>query len=206
MVECSACGTELAAHALRCPTCGKLTTHYHRQRRCINCGTPTAEAATTCLMCHKPVDRLPLNMTGFGSSWPGVLLGLLIISGLVYATVGAEWSAVSETSPVQAAIPTASPTPTLTPTATDTVTPTPEPTSTATATATATPTATPTPRVHIVEAGEIPLFIAQMYGITVEELFDLNDMDETTILNIGMTLLQLLVPDALRGRVMGVWS
>ena len=87
MTECSACGAELVSHETRCPICGKPTTYYHRQRRCLHCGTPASEKAITCMMCGKPVDSLPLNTSIFSGSWLGIGLGILIIVGIVLAII-----------------------------------------------------------------------------------------------------------------------
>ncbi|RMF01743.1 MAG: hypothetical protein D6768_09950, partial [Chloroflexi bacterium] len=49
----------------------------------MHCGTPAAEQAKTCMMCHKPVDSLPLDRSIFSGSWIGIALGVLIVVGLV---------------------------------------------------------------------------------------------------------------------------
>jgi len=110
MTECSACGAALKNHETRCPFCGKPTVHYHRQRRCLHCGTPAAEKAETCLMCGQPVDSLPLR-TSFGGTWLGVVLGVAVIVGLV-VWVNNYQPLYEE--PVQAAQVTSTPTPTAT--------------------------------------------------------------------------------------------
>ena len=184
MTECSTCGTELAKHEMRCPTCGKPTAFYHRQRRCLHCGAPAAERAKTCMMCHKPVDSLPPSV--FGGSWRGIVLGGVIIAGLVYSVIRSDSDILPEERPVQAAVAlTATPTPT----STSTVTPTPSSTNTPLPTITATPTATPTPQVHVVSSGENPSYIADLYGITVEELLKLNNIDDVTSLRVGQELI-----------------
>jgi LysM repeat protein len=133
------------------------------------------------MMCGKPVDSLPLSTSIFSGSWLGIGLGILIVVGIVvglnrYQTPGDETA--------QAAL-----RPRLTPTPTPTITPTPGPTNTPTSTATHTPTATPTLRSHVVQGGENPIYIAQLYGVTVEALIELNDIDDVRGLRVGQELL-----------------
>jgi len=185
MTECSACGAELAAHATRCPICGKPTAYYHRQRRCLNCGAPAAEKAVTCMMCGKPVDTLPLKTSIFSGSWIGIGLGLLIIGGIVVGV--ARYQGNFYASAEEVAIQPTSPIPTPTRTATATLTPLP--TNTPLPTATPTATATPTPRIHTVESGDNPSSIAFEYGVTVEEIMRLNNIDDVSNLQVGQKLL-----------------
>lgn len=184
MTECSACGAELASHETRCPICGKPTAYYHRQRRCLHCGTPASEKALTCMMCGKPVDSLPLNTSIFSGSWLGIGLGVLIIIGIVLSITRQQGNfsadaeaVVQNTSPLPP--PTRTPTITLTPTMTTTPLPT----------ATPTPTFTPTPYTHEIQAGENPSFIADLYGVTVESLLELNNIDDVSNLQVGQVLL-----------------
>ncbi len=143
MTECSACGSKLSPHEIRCPDCGKATAHYHRQRRCMHCGTPAAEQAKTCMMCHRPVDSLPLKNSMFSGSWLGIGLGVIIIVAIVFAF----YRYMNEQAALAAAsIPTPTATATYTPTPTETATQTPTiPTATPTETATSTPIPTATP-------------------------------------------------------------
>lgn len=192
MTECSACGAELAAHETRCPICGKPTAYYHRQRRCLNCGAPAAQKAVTCMMCGNPVDSLPLKTSIFSGSWIGIGLGVLIIVSIVVGVTryqqslvaSAKEGAAQPTSPI--ATPTRTPTQTATPTATDT----PQPT------ATHTPTLTPTPFIHVVQAGENPSIIADLYGVSVEEMMKLNNIDDVSALQVGQ---ELLIPSGASG-------
>ncbi len=184
MIECSACGAELAAHATRCPICGKPTAYYHRQRRCLNCGTPAAEKAVTCMMCGKPVDTLPLKTSIFSGSWIGIGLGLLIIGGIVVGVARYQGSFYASAEEV-ASQPTS---PVSTPTRTATATRTPLPTDTPLPTATSTPTATPTPRIHVVESGDNPSSIALKYSVTAEEIMQANNIDDVSNLQVGQKL------------------
>jgi LysM repeat protein len=186
MTECSACGAELENHQTRCPFCGKPTVHYHRQRRCLHCGTPAAEKAETCMMCGRPVDSLPLRAS-FGGTWLGVLLGVAIIVGLVVWVN--NYQPLYEES-VQAAQATSTPTLTFTaPKATQTPTPTVTPTSPVVETV----TPTPTPRTHVVEAGQSLYYIARQYQVSVEEIAALNNIADERSLQVGQVL---IVPDS----------
>jgi LysM repeat protein len=192
MTECSACGAELAAHETRCPICGKPTAYYHRQRRCLNCGAPAAQKAVICMMCGNPVDSLPLKTSIFSGSWIGIGLGVLIIVSIVIGVTRYQQSLVASAKEVTAqptspiATPTRTPTQTTTPTATDT----PQPT------ATHTPTLTPTPYIHVVQAGENPSFIADLYGVSVEDIMKLNNIDDVSTLQVGQ---ELLIPSSPNG-------
>lgn len=181
--ECSACGTKLAPHEIRCPTCGKVTAQYHRQRRCMHCGTPAAAQAKTCIMCHKPVDSLPLDRSIFSGSWIGIVLGVLIIVGLVVVFNRYQRESAEQAALAAANADTPTPTVTLTPTPTATDTPLPP-----TDTPTFTPIPTATPRIHIVESGESMLLIAQTYGVPLNVLFDFNRLTEEDILNVGQEI------------------
>lgn len=178
MIECSSCGTELTPHEIRCPTCGKTTAHYHRQRRCLHCGTPAAEDVEICIMCHRPVDSFPLSRSIFSGSWLGIGLGVIIIVALV------SWVNRVQGDSGQVAV-----IETDTPTATLTITRTPTATGTPTLTPTVTPTPTPTPRTHIVESGETLIFIAEQYGVEVNELMELNNIEDARSLRVGQTLI-----------------
>lgn len=185
MTECSACGAELVSHETRCPICGKPTTYYHRQRRCLHCGTPASEKAITCMMCGKPVDSLPLNTSIFSGSWLGIGLGILIIVGIVLAIIryhgnfNASADGVVQNTSSSIAPSTRPPTVTATPTSPTTPLPT----------ATPTPTLTPTPYTHVIQRGENPSFIADLYGVAVEELLKLNNIDDVSNLQVGQVLL-----------------
>ena len=186
MTECSSCGTQLAAHQIRCPTCGKTTAYYHRQRRCMHCGTPAAEKAKTCLMCHQPIDSLPLSTSIYSGSWLGIGVGVLIIVGIALWFLGAQ----GDNSPAVArVINTDTPTPTFT------LTLTPTHTSTPTATPTNTPVPTPTPRLHVVESGQALFYIAQLYGVDIDELTELNNIQDARSLRTGQTLIIPPSPD-----------
>ncbi|MBI1876689.1 MAG: LysM peptidoglycan-binding domain-containing protein [Chloroflexi bacterium] len=184
MIECSACGAELTAHETRCPICGKPTAYYHRQRRCLNCGAPASEKAVTCMMCGQPVDSLPLKTSIFSGSWIGIGLGVLIIVAIVIGVTRYQGNLIANADAVaQATSPIATPIHLPADTPTPTVTDTPAPT------ATLSPTVTPTPYIHIVQAGENPSFIADQYGVAVEELMKLNNIDDVSSLQVGQELL-----------------
>ncbi|MFZ5918565.1 MAG: protein kinase domain-containing protein [Chloroflexota bacterium] len=83
-------------------------------------------------------------------------------------------------SPTSTATPTPSPTPTASDTPSSTPTPSPTPT--------ARPTFTPTPIVHVLQEGENPWIVAQLYGVSVEALLAANGITDPTALQIGQTL------------------
>ena len=94
-------------------------------------------------------------------------------------------------------VPTVSVTPTQQPTPSPTATPIP-PTPTAAATPTPippTPTvaATPTPVTHVVAPGETLYDIAQQYGVTQQQLIDLNHIQDPNVIYAG-TVLQIPHP------------
>lgn len=184
-MECPSCGNKLISHDSRCRVCGKPTLYFHRQRRCLHCGTPAAELATTCLMCGKPIDSLPLKSSIFSGSWLGIGLGVLIVVGIV---LGVTRYQANGAAPAQVQVVQADP---ATPTPTATVTSTAGPSHTPTATLTASPTATPTPRTHVIQTGENPSYIADLYGVTVDELVAVNNIDDVRTLQVGQ---ELIVP------------
>jgi LysM repeat protein len=192
MTECSACGAELVPHKTRCPVCGKPTAYYHRQRRCLHCGTPAAEKAKACLVCGQPVDSLPLNTSIFSGSWLGIGLGALIIIGIVIWVGGYQiWP--NGAAQASQSTPTAiRPTPTITRTPTATGTPLP--------TATVTPTPTPTPLTHMVESGQALVNIAKLYGVSVDDIVNLNGIEDAQVLTVGQELLIPFVPASSAGR------
>jgi LysM repeat protein len=134
-------------------------------------------------MCRKPVDSLPLDTSIFSGSWRGIGLGVLIIVTIVIGVTRYQSPSPGAVAAAQRIKNLPTPTATFTPTATPTVTPTP------TATPTVTPTPTPAPREHVIQSGETLLFIAGLYGVTVEEITRLNRIEETTTLNVDQILL-----------------
>jgi len=185
-MECTNCGTELAAHQTHCPLCGKPTVYYRHQRRCLHCGTPAAAQAKTCLMCGQSIDSLPLSESVFSGSWTGIILGIIIVVGAVF---GLNYLSTGPQSAAVAAAPSPSPTPSRTPT----ITPTFGPTLTPTATATLTPTPTATPQRHVIESGDTLIYLAQLYNTTVDELVALNSIGDAAGLRVGE---ELLIPPA----------
>lgn len=191
MLECPACGSEVAEHQAYCPVCGAVTPQRRPQRYCLHCGAPVAHQAETCLMCGQPVDKLPRRAAPFGASSIGVLLGVVIIAGLV------GWFMSTFQPPVAGAVrtPTATPTRPAPPTATGT--PTPTTTSTPPPTLTSTLTPTPLPVIHTVKRGETLLFIASEYGTTVEAIMEANDLSDPSALQIDQ---ELVIPIQSRAR------
>lgn len=132
------------------------------------------------MMCGQPVDSLPLNKSVFSGSWIGVGLGTLIIVGLVLLFY--DYQTPSEATAHVADGPTSTVTSTPTITATPTHTGTPLPT------ATHTPTPTATPLTHIIEAGETLYYLADLYGVSVDEIMTLNHITLDSTLNVGQAL------------------
>jgi len=88
-------------------------------------------------------------------------------------------------------VPAASFWPTLTATATRPAkSPTPVPTFTPVV-----PTATPEPIIHIVQPKEVLGIIAQMYGVTIEEIMAANNIEDANLVGIGR---KLVIPNAQR--------
>jgi LysM repeat protein len=131
------------------------------------------------MMCHQPVDSLPLSKSIFSGSWLGIGLGILIIAGIVMWVTQAQANST--------AVVVATETSTLT--VTFTPTPTPTATGTSTSTPTITPTPSPTPRLHVVESGDTLLFISQRYGVILDDLIALNDIKDARFLSVGQTLI-----------------
>ncbi|MCB0209024.1 MAG: LysM peptidoglycan-binding domain-containing protein [Anaerolineae bacterium] len=182
MTECSSCGAELAPHETRCPTCGKTTPYYHRQRRCLHCGTPVAEQAKTCIICHQPVDNLPLDSYHFVHSWKGIGVGVLIVVLIVMTVLNYQNDDASHIAQAieNTSTPTTTQTPTITSTPTTTYTPSP--------TLTITPTPTPQPLVHLIESGQTLSIVASLYGLTAEQVAEANDLELSTMLSVGQPL------------------
>lgn len=132
-------------------------------------------------MCGKPIDRIPLSASTFSGSWVGVGIGFVIIALLVYGVASYQWD-------LEEAVQAQPPTPTSTWAATPTITATPEPTDTPTPTPTETATPTATPLRHVVQSGENPSYIAGLYGVSVEELIALNNIDDVSGLSVGQEL------------------
>lgn len=138
-------------------------------------------------MCGQPVDSLPLQKSLFSGSWWGISLGVLIVVGIVVGLFRYQSSNAQEAQERQSQAPASStatrPLATPTPSSTPTITDTPMPTATATA------TATPTPHVHVVESGENPSVIAAAYGVAVEDLIEINNIDDVAGLQVGQRLI-----------------
>lgn len=157
----------------------------------MHCGTPAAEQAKTCMMCHKPVDSLPLDRSIFSGSWVGIALGVLIVVGLVLGFN--RYREAPAPAVAQAPTATATATPTFTPFPTHTSTPKPP-----TATPTITPSPTATPRIHIIEAGQGLFSVAERYGVPLEVLMSYNDLTRDSVLRVGQ---EIRIPPAVSPNV-----
>lgn len=134
------------------------------------------------MMCHQPIDSLPLNTSIFSGSWLGVGLGVIIIVSIAIWFISVQ---VDDSQAVTEAVDIK----TATPTATATLIHTPTPTGTPTRTPTITPTPTPTPRVHEVESGQALSQIAQLYRVDVDELAAINNIQNVRALRPGQILI-----------------
>ncbi|MDH7485606.1 MAG: LysM peptidoglycan-binding domain-containing protein [Anaerolineae bacterium] len=133
-----------------------------------------AQRAEDCFQCGADLTAAPRRRRAL--PWSDLLLVLVI------AAVVMLWWSRTEEAARAALTPTATPTPTVTPTLTATATRTPTPTMTPT------PTLTPTPIVHTVQSGESPLFIAGLYGVTLQSLLETNGLQEDDLIRVGQTL------------------
>lgn len=192
ITECSSCGATLNKYETHCPTCGHETAYYHRQRRCLNCGSPVAQKAEYCLMCDKPVDSLILRRSMFTGSWTGVLVGIMVIMLIVFLVLQPNISSRSEAALALTTTATASPTATAL--NTPTIIPTPTDIPTSTTTPSPTPTPRPTLQTHVIASGEFPSIIADIYGVAVEELLAINGIDDETLLQVGQELVIPYIP------------
>jgi LysM repeat protein len=146
------------------------------QRFCPHCGERVSWLATDCFQCGASLNARPRRPRPVRLPWAGFALLLVIGAILMVWWIAAEEAA-------QAAL---TPTPTATPSSTATATA--SATTTATPTITPTPTLTPTPIVHQVESGESPLFIAGLYGVTLESLLETNGLEEGDLIRVGESL------------------
>lgn len=97
---------------------------------------------------------------------------------------------VQQTTPLPTNTPGPSPTPAPTNTPGPTATPTNPPTATPTATPIASPTAQPDGTIiYQVQPGDTMLVIADRFGLDITRLYELNNLDESTILQIGQSII-----------------
>ncbi len=149
-------------------------------RRCPTCGMPVSRRSRTCWRCGADLTIPPEALQPEPEPpipWRSALLGFVLVVLLFLAVGGLAWRMA------RAAM--ARPTPTLTATPfTPTATPTPRPT------VTPTPTLTPTPippLEHQVQAGETLIYIAERYGVTVDDIRRLNNLSGDLII-VGQVL------------------
>lgn len=142
------------------------------------------------MMCGQPVDSLPLNASIFSGSWLGIGLGVLIIVGIVTWVYSYQRPHEDTAQAAQRSNVTATPTPTITLTPTQTGTPLP--------TATDTPVPTPTPFTHVVESGETLYYLANLYGVTLEDIVAINKLEDAQTLRVGQ---KLLIPHPAEGTI-----
>jgi LysM repeat protein len=112
------------------------------------------------------------------------LLQLVLSTALLLATVWLLWPWPDRQ------VPAASFLPTLTPTITWVKSPTRVPTPTPFV-----PTVTPEPVIHIVQPKEVLGIIAQMYGVSVEEIMAANSIEDANLVGVGR---KLVIPNPQR--------
>ncbi|NKQ35078.1 MAG: LysM peptidoglycan-binding domain-containing protein [Chloroflexi bacterium] len=83
-----------------------------------------------------------------------------------------------------------SPTPTETPLPTETATPTLTPSPTLTPTPVASPTAQPDGRIlYTIQPGDTLITLADLYGVTLSDLYAFNNFDQNTLLSVGQQII-----------------
>ena len=154
-----------------CPTCG--TRLSENATRCLVCGrnfTTTAKAVTPSPVQTPKLPELKLSL-------PAALGLVVLVLGL-----GAALVYVILQSTGNITVPTETPTITLTATSTNTPQPTQEPT------AAPTPTNLP-PISYAVQSNETCSLIAAKYGVSVDSIVNLNNLDTACTLSEGQTIL-----------------
>jgi LysM repeat protein/predicted nucleic acid-binding Zn ribbon protein len=142
------------------------------ERRCPNCGTRVARDANTCFMCGHDLRIQPKRQRRV--SWVDALLVVAVLGVLlVWWRLGVQpQNEAEEPVAVDMILPTNVPVlePTATPTLEPTATPAPTPISVA-----------PSFTTHTVESGETLLGIAGVYGVTVEDIQQANNLTDELI-------------------------
>ena len=155
-------------------------------RHCPVCGIRVAAKASECLMCgasleeeeepereeEEPKRRIP--------AWVGSVAAVVLALGILGAGGFGLYSMLAVEPEPEPTAPSVTPSPTSTPV--------PSPTATQTPVPTATPTPLP-PLAHDVEEGETMSDIAQLYGVTVNEILALNPAVDPELINPGQVLL-----------------
>lgn len=156
-----------------CPTCGRLYCSEHGDDVCLRCMQP--ETATPAPMMYR-------------GSLLALVLGSLVAIFLIISPPESESriGAVRTVATATPGSPTATPTPQME--ATPSPAGTPDPSPTAAATPAGSPTSPGGERSHTVASGDTLSTIAEQYDTTVEAIMALNDVDESTPLQIGQVL------------------
>ena len=180
-MRCPHCGATLGQGDLRiCPACGEdINDAQPVLERCPECGAKLPGQGQPCPICGA---RTPTRRFALPSALFSALAAILTAAGLL----GSLWVLQPWAQP-------ATPTPTSAPTAT----PTRILTKTLTATPTASITPSPTPAFfhHTVIEGDTITFVAEQYGVTVEDLLASNDIGDGEYLEVGQLLTIPLAPD-----------
>src|SRR5512140_3009491 len=113
------------------------------------------------------------------STQPRVWRGLIFLSLITVLISACNGRVISGSTPTPASLAVSLATPTVLPTLIPQVL-TPAPTNT--------PAPTPTPSVHIIQPGDTLLGIALQYGVTLEELYQVNGVLKPELLQIGQAV------------------
>gem|GEM_PF-625845 len=191
-IKCSACGARLPHEAVLCPACGQKITQKKQSEQCPACGARMLATQESCPICgaqRQMESALP------GISLQAIVSGVLALGALAVVV----WLIRPQADLATALAATSTPSVTITvhqtarPSATASVTPSPRPsrtpTMTSTHTATVAPSETPSPLTYTVVRGDNPASIAAQFGISVEELYALNSLNERSLLQIGQVLI-----------------
>jgi len=180
-MRCPHCGAALGQADLRiCPACGEDIKEAPSVReRCPDCGAKLPGKGQPCSICGA---RAPTRRFSLPSALFSALAAILTAAGLLGSLwVLQPWAQPATPTPTEA--PTATPTRILTKTLTSTPTPS------------ITPSPTPAFFHHTVIEGDTITFIAEQYGVSVEDLLANNDIGDGEYLEVGELLTIPLAPD-----------
>ena len=194
--KCSECGARLPCDAVLCPACGHKVFLKKKSEQCPACGARMLPTQPSCPICGaRRQNDTPLPPIAPQTILSGVLAlaALVGVVWLIRPQSDLATALAPSSTPTTAAMVYTTPRPSATASLTLTRQPTRTPTATGTSTQTATPSETPTPITYTVVKGDTPDQIAAKFGITVEELFSLNNLTEDSILQIGQQLVVSLM-------------
>ena len=196
--RCPQCGVPTRHGAVLCVECGHRLGAERLSEHCGKCGARLAAPSEACPICGalRIAHRRHLSA---GTVARLVIVLFVGIVGLVgwrlhrWELLRDRFQALASEptqEPTPSPYPTWTPRPTEAPTAVPSVTP--QPTRTLVPTATPIPTVMPTATVEVlrytVASGDTPLGIALQFGVELVDLLNLNDLEETALLQIGQEL------------------